>query len=206
MDLKSIGKFISEQRKNLNLTQAKLAEMLYISEKTVSKWECGKGFPETSLILPLCKILNISANELLSGRLLQEKEYKTQAEENLIQLNDYKQKSAKFLLTIMWVLGFVIIAFFIGITCLAAYTPLQEWLRLLIIIPSTVLVMISSLFLLKMEQMAGYYKCSKCGYTHVPTYKSVLLASHYGTTRLLKCPHCKKTCWHKKVINKNQED
>ena len=68
MDLKVIGEFIKQQRKAKGLTQVELAEKLLVSEKTISKWECGNGFPDTSLILPLCKELDISANELLSGK------------------------------------------------------------------------------------------------------------------------------------------
>ena len=86
MDLKLVGKFIAQKRKEKNLTQSALADLLFISEKTVSKWECGKGFPDTSLILPLCSALEISANELLSGKTLTEQEYKTSAEKNLIEL------------------------------------------------------------------------------------------------------------------------
>ena len=62
MDQIRIGKFIAVQRKQKGYTQKKLAELLGISDKTVSKWECGKGFPEVSLLLPLCKELVISVN------------------------------------------------------------------------------------------------------------------------------------------------
>lgn len=55
MDQERIGKFIQEKRKKANLTQKELSEKLNISEKTISKWEFGKGLPEASLIQPLCK-------------------------------------------------------------------------------------------------------------------------------------------------------
>ena len=70
MDLGIIGKFIQERRKAKKLTQVQLSEILEVSEKTISKWESGRGFPDTTLILPLCKVLDITANELLSGKLL----------------------------------------------------------------------------------------------------------------------------------------
>ena len=70
MDLKKTGEFIAERRKEKGLTQQALAEQIFVSEKTISKWECGKGFPDTSLILPLCEALEISANELLSAHKL----------------------------------------------------------------------------------------------------------------------------------------
>ena len=64
MDQIKIGKFIAEIRKQKNMTQRQLADALSISDKTVSKWECGKGFADTSLILPLCQALDITSNEL----------------------------------------------------------------------------------------------------------------------------------------------
>ena len=70
MDLNKIGKFISEERKKKNYTQKQLADILNISDRTISKWECGKGFPEVSLLQPLCKALGISLNELLTGERL----------------------------------------------------------------------------------------------------------------------------------------
>ena len=86
MDLISVGKFISEQRKSKGYSQVELANRLNISNKTVSKWERGNGFPDVSLLLPLCEELDISVNELLSGRKLQESEYHERAEENLVQV------------------------------------------------------------------------------------------------------------------------
>ena len=96
MDLKAIGNFIKAQRKEKGLTQAKLATKLLVSEKTISKWECGYGFPDTSLILPLCKELDITANELLSGKKLSSEEYQTEAEKNLINLKNNKSKTMNF--------------------------------------------------------------------------------------------------------------
>ena len=58
MDLKQIGCLIKEQRKAKGLTQSQLAQKLCVSEKTISKWECGGGFPDASLMLPLCKALD----------------------------------------------------------------------------------------------------------------------------------------------------
>lgn len=80
------GLFIKEMRKAKNLTQCELAEKLNISEKTVSKWETGNGLPEVSLMLPLCDLLGISVNELLSGEKLSTAEYVRKAEENMVSL------------------------------------------------------------------------------------------------------------------------
>ena len=68
MDQAKTGRFIAARRKELGLTQRQLAEQLSISDKTVSKWECGGGLPEVGLMLPLCGALGVTVNELLAGR------------------------------------------------------------------------------------------------------------------------------------------
>ena len=86
MDQIKIGKFIAEERKKKGCTQRELADKLGISDKTISKWERGNGFPEISLLLPLCNELDITVNELLSGERLLEVDYKKKAEENMVNL------------------------------------------------------------------------------------------------------------------------
>ena len=75
-----IGKFIAESRKQQNFTQRQLADRLLISDKTISKWECGKGLPEVSLMLPLCEALHITVNDLLTGERVSETDYQKNAE------------------------------------------------------------------------------------------------------------------------------
>ena len=72
-----IGKFIAECRKNKNLTQAQLAEKLNVTDRAVSKWECGITVPDISIINELSEILGISSNELLSGEINKNKETKS---------------------------------------------------------------------------------------------------------------------------------
>lgn len=95
MDQIKIGKFIAEERKAKKYTQRELADKLSISDKTISKWERGNGFPEVSLLLPLCNELEITVNELLSGERLQAMDYKKKAEENMVNLVREAQESKK---------------------------------------------------------------------------------------------------------------
>ena len=81
MDQIKIGKFIASMRKARSMTQRQLADELGISDKTVSKWECGNGMPEVALMLPLCDALHINVNELLSGERLDGADYQKKAEE-----------------------------------------------------------------------------------------------------------------------------
>lgn len=63
----AIGNFIEKKRKELNLTQAQLAEKLGVSNKTVSKWENGKCMPDYGVIQPLCTELGVTVSELMDG-------------------------------------------------------------------------------------------------------------------------------------------
>ena len=69
MDNKKIGQLIRELRKERHMTQAQLAEQLHVSDKTVSKWETGKGGPELSLLTEISKIFEIDLQNLLAGEL-----------------------------------------------------------------------------------------------------------------------------------------
>ncbi len=74
MDTEKSGKLIAAQRKQLNMKQSELAARLNVSDKTVSKWETGRGFPDVSIIEDLCDVLHISAYDLLKGELSESEE------------------------------------------------------------------------------------------------------------------------------------
>lgn len=88
MNQEKIGKFISEKRKQNNLTQEQLADKLNISKNAVSKWERGLNLPDVSLMQELCKILNISLNELFIGEEIPDEKYKEAADNNLLDALD----------------------------------------------------------------------------------------------------------------------
>lgn len=110
MDQEKIGKFIAEMRKQHNLTQRAFADALGISDKTVSKWECGNGMPELSLMQPICKILEINLNELFSGERLTDADYKKKAEENMLSLIKEAENKKRILLAAkFWVMRSMLI-------------------------------------------------------------------------------------------------
>lgn len=67
MDQYGTGAVIRRLREEKQLSQTQLAERLSVSDKTISKWETGKGFPDITLIEPLANVLGVSTMELLSG-------------------------------------------------------------------------------------------------------------------------------------------
>ena len=91
MNQEKIGKFIAKCRKEQKLTQEQLAEKLNITYKAVSKWETGKGMPDSSIMMDLSNILDITVNELLSGERIEESKINDIADENLIKLQKEKE-------------------------------------------------------------------------------------------------------------------
>jgi len=71
MDVKKVGEFIKQKRKEKKLTQKELAQKLSITDRAISKWERGICCPDISLLKDLSSILGTSVNELLSGEALQ---------------------------------------------------------------------------------------------------------------------------------------
>ena len=201
MDLKITGKFIQERRKEKGLTQAQLAEKIFVSEKTVSKWECGGGFPDTSLMLPLCEALDISANELLSGKLLGEEEYKPSAEKHLVQLKNQQEKLYKHLYVIEWVLLAIAMVALIGGAALVKYLPMAEGLQWAIMGVGLTIVLVAIFFATQIERNVGFYECAHCKHKYIPSYGKLLGAMHFGTTRYMKCPKCGKRSWSKKKLS-----
>ena len=202
MDQIKIGKFIAECRKKNNLTQMQLAEKLNITDRAISKWENGKGMPDSSIMLDLCNELKISVNELLSGEVIKMDNYNEKLEQNLIDMVKQKEQADKRLLTFEIVIGIIIVITLLVLMWIACYIEMEEYLRLLIIVPSLISFIAIAFVMVKIEQVAGYYECQKCHYKYIPTYSSVLWAMHINRTRYMKCPKCNQRSWQKKVISK----
>jgi len=201
MNPAKIGKFIAECRKAKNLTQAQLAEKLCITDRAVSKWENGRSLPDTMLMLDLCKVLEINVNDLLNGEMVMDN-YKEKAEELLLEMAKQKAASDKRLLFCEILIGVFGIIILLVAAIMASYVQMEEWLRIIIVILGLIPLLVATPFMLKIEQVAGYYECKECGHRYVPEYKSVFWAPHMGRTRKMKCPKCGKKTWQKKVINK----
>ena len=204
MDQMKIGKFIAACRKEAGLTQAQLAEKLNITDRAVSKWERGLSLPDSSLMLALCEILDITVNDLLSGERVIMDAYNKEMEKNLLEMVREKEENDRYLLALEWVVGILSVLVLLIPIFLGAYLPIEpEWVRVLEVLSGLIPCIGGICFALKIEQMAGYYECKHCAHRYVPTYKAVNLAMHMGRTRYLRCPQCGKRSWQKKVLRKN---
>mgnify|MGYP004667643937 CR=1 FL=1 len=112
MDLKKIGSFLKELRKEKGITQEELAEMLYVSGRTVSRWETGTNMPDISLLVDIAEIFDVSIPEIINGERkneIMEKEVK----ETVLKLTDYSEamnqkiKARLFVLTVIAIIGMI---------------------------------------------------------------------------------------------------
>ena len=202
MNQVKIGKFIAKCRKENNLTQSQLAEKLNITDRAVSKWENGKSMPDYSIILDLCKILNININDLLNGEVVMEN-YKEKSEDLILELTKQKQEADKRLLRLENFIGIFGVIYLLSFVLIGAFIEMESWLKILLIVLGFIIGGSAFVVALKIEQIAGYYKCKKCHYKYIPTFKQINLAMHVGKTRYMKCPKCQKWSWNKKTLNKD---
>lgn len=203
MDQVKIGKFLSDERKAKGYTQKQLSELLGISDKTISKWECGNGFPEASLLLPLCNELEITVNELLTGERISQQNYKKKAEENMVNMiREKEENKQKILLTTM--IGVISTITFVTLLLVVCfYTDV-------IILPIKIVLMMIAISVFGAglyvamwgDRKIGYFKCRNCNELFTPTFMQYNMGMHLLSTRYLKCPHCKTRTWCKKVMTK----
>ncbi len=195
-----IGKFISETRKSKNLTQRQLAELLSISDKTVSKWECGKGLPEVSLMLPLCNILNITVNDLLSGERVSIVDYQNKAEENMMDLMKENEENKKRM-ALSIICGVITIIAVCSLVIIASYISLPVIVRILVLVLAFATAVAGIGAAAMLEVKAGYFECPHCKALFVPTMGEYVKGYHTFTKRRLTCPECNKTgmCRHRVV-------
>ena len=158
MDQIKIGRFIAQRRKAQNLTQRQLADALSISDKTVSKWETGKGLPEVSLLLPLCDTLQITVNELLSGARVSAADYQKNAEENMMRLMKENQENKKNMALSVICGGITIIAV-CALVIIAAYIDLPTIARIALLVLAAAVAAAGVGTAALLDVKAGYYDC-----------------------------------------------
>ena len=203
MDQIKIGKFIAERRKKVELTQMQLAEKLGITDKSVSKWERGMTMPDSSIMLELCDILQISVNDLLCGEVVNMENYDKRKQDALLEMVKQKEENDRRLLALEWIIAILSILVILIPAVTAEFLPIEkEWIRVVIALSGFIPALVGAYFAFKIEQIAGYYECKKCGHRYVPTFKDTTLSMHIGRTKYMKCPNCGKKSWQKKVISK----
>jgi transcriptional regulator with XRE-family HTH domain len=153
MNQEKIGKFILECRKNKKLTQSELAEKLGVTDKSISNWENGRNMPDLSLFKPLCEILDISINDLISGEKISEDKYQEKLEENIISTIDYTNKKVLEKNNIINII-FISFGIILAISAMTIFPSESSWGSIYSIFG----VLLSLIGVLRFTKKLNYYK------------------------------------------------
>ena len=201
MDQIKIGRFIADRRKGMQLTQRQLADKLGVSDKTISKWECGKGLPEVALMMPLCELLNINVNELLSGEKLSDESYHKKAEENIMNLVKEKEESKKKII-LSTIVGVMCVVSVTTMVMVAGVFEMETAARIALIVIACVVLVAGIGVACVLDRDAGTFECRHCNTRFVPDMGSYIKGAHTITTRYLKCPECGKSSYCKHRLSR----
>lgn len=120
MDATKCGAFIAKLRTEREMTQKELSEALNVSDKAISRWETGKGYPDVSSLMALSEFFSVSVNELLSGKRIDIEKLSTTADENVlavIRKNERinkKQKKQVAIYTLLLIIAISPVLFILG--------------------------------------------------------------------------------------------
>ena len=128
MNQQTIGKFIAQKRKEKNLTQEQLAEKLGVSNKTVSKWECGKCMPDYSVVKLLCQELDITVSELMDGEVKADSSIRVFDEGQILNMLERIQLLEKQKISILGILLIIMGIAFIAFSQLLGGTDFRNFL------------------------------------------------------------------------------
>lgn len=153
MDAKITGKIINAKRKELGMTQIQLAERLNISNRAVSKWENGDGYPDITMLESLSSVLGITIDELLTGRTPDVRIVEVEKEP---ASNETKRARAKFLIS--EIIAFCLLAggSIIGIACEFAFIrlrPFYAFIEIYLLVGSIVMILVATILF-----FTGYVK------------------------------------------------
>ncbi len=184
MNQEKIGKFIAKCRKDKHMTQQELAEKLGVSDRTVGNWENGRNMPDLSLFKPLCKEFNISLNDLMSGDIVEEKEYQEKLEENIINTIDYTNTKIKNHNNFIG-LTLIIFGVLISITAVAIFPSESSWGS----IYSVFGVIISLIGISKFTKRLTYPKRLICNFGYFIIFILILMIIDYiGVVNIHQAP------------------
>lgn len=201
MDMQKIGNFLAELRKDNNLTQEELGEQIGVTNKTISRYENGNYLPPVEILQMLSKLYNVSISEILSGKRLDDEQYKENAEEYIVADLIKKRKEAKKRLAISIVVACLSILSGIVIILLGALLSAPIWLRISCILFSLIIITLGIGVCCALTVDAGVYECPNCGEKFVPSMKDFISGAHTFTKRKLKCPKCGGKSYCKKKLS-----
>ena len=122
-----LGKVISNLRKEKGITQRDLAEALNISDKAISRWECGTSRPTLEMMFQISKYFNVSYNDLITARISDDHEDDKIVEEIIKEFSDIGKKKIKRIKTILLISIVIIVILGIGIIFTNTYNRFKAY-------------------------------------------------------------------------------
>ena len=161
-------------------------------------WECGKGLPEVSLMLPLCAALDITVNDLLSGEKVSATDYQKRAEGNMMNLMKENEENRKRMVLSIITVTITVIAV-CALIVIASYIDLPAAVRIILIAGAALVAAAGTAAGVMLDIEAGYFECPHCKELFVPSMNEYVKGYHTFTKRRLTCPACGKTgmCKHR---------
>lgn len=149
-------------------------------------------------MMPLCEVLGINVNELLTGERIPDEGYKEKAEENMMNIMREKEESIRRII-ISVITGVISMLGGFTLIIIAGALEIDTWLRVLLIVIGLI-VLLGGIIVAGIEDMyTGTFECKHCKARFVPSAKQYILGPHTLTKRKLTCPECGKRsyCRHR---------
>lgn len=152
-------------------------------------------------MLPLCKELDISVNELLNGERVSEEEYCRKAEENMLNLVREAQESKKKIILSAMVAGLALVAA-VPLVVISGVLEMETWLRFVLIGIGLFVIVAGIIIACILDRDAGAFECPECHERFVPEMRAYTMGAHTFTKRKLRCPKCGAIKYCKHVLTK----
>ena len=193
MDSKKIGTYLASKRLARGLTQEQLAARIYVSPKTISKWERGRGLLDVSNLEPLCEALGISIAALLRGQ-DEAPVLDKRTESDILDLLHDKELYRKRVRALLPI-GVLSLVLVFAVIIFASYYPMGDELRWIFIGIGLFLLLVAIPLLCLHDVELGRFVCPHCEKKFRPSIKAFILGPHTIRKRYLRCPHCEKRGW-----------
>jgi DNA-directed RNA polymerase subunit RPC12/RpoP len=123
-----------------------------------------------------------------------------------MDFKQFKEKSDRLLLQTEILLATFGITLFLLSIFAVCFMPMHPALAGTVVAAGVICLMATIIYCLRIEQIAGYYECPRCGHRYVPKFRSICFCFNFGRTRKLKCEHCGRTSWHEKVLSLDENN
>ena len=186
------------------MTQEELANKVGVLAKTVSKWECGKGLPDVSLLPSVAEELGVSLSELFIGKKIQEIELEKQVDQVMLEMvaQEKIQNKQKLISEIMLAIPILLLS--LGALIIVSLIEVPNPVRIGVIIGGLTCLLIGIVGLCYLDVQIGCYECPNCHRRFIPSLTEYIMGPHTFVRRLLRCPNCHQKHYCRRRLGKEK--